>query len=69
MARHRSPIKDPGAMIAVEPAPRATGVDERDVPSAAIEILPERWWLVGHMAGVGCARCAPDIFLRRAAHG
>src|SRR6266568_874337 len=25
----------PGAMIAVEPAPRATGVDERDVPSAA----------------------------------
>src|SRR5438477_8357755 len=30
----------PGAMIAVEPAPRATGVDERDVPSAAIEILP-----------------------------
>src|SRR5205085_7602901 len=30
----------PGAMIAVEPAPRATGVDDRDVPSAAIEILP-----------------------------
>ena len=31
----------PGAMIAVEPAPRATGVDERDVPSAAVEILPK----------------------------
>jgi hypothetical protein len=31
----------PGAMIAVEPAPRATGMDERDVPSAAIEIIPK----------------------------
>src|SRR6058998_1432845 len=31
----------PGAMIAVEPAPRATGVDERDVPSAAVEIMPK----------------------------
>jgi len=31
----------PGAMIAVEPAPLATAADERDVPSAAIEILPK----------------------------
>src|SRR2546423_11317506 len=31
----------PGAMIAVEPIPRATGVDERDVPAAAIEIIPK----------------------------
>jgi hypothetical protein len=29
-----------GAQIAVESAPRATGVDERDVPCAAIEIVP-----------------------------
>src|SRR6266704_6933600 len=29
----------PGATIAVEPVMRATAVDERDVPSAAIEIL------------------------------
>ena len=28
-------------MIAVQPAPRATGVNERDVTSAAIEILPK----------------------------
>src|SRR4029077_7310481 len=31
----------PGAMIAVEPATRATASEERDVPSAAIEILPK----------------------------
>src|SRR5947199_3272093 len=31
----------PGAMIAVEPVTRATASDERDVPSAAIEILPK----------------------------
>src|SRR4029077_18175813 len=31
----------PGAMIAVEPAAGATAADERDVPSAAIEILPK----------------------------
>src|SRR5215831_1896996 len=31
----------PGAMIAVEPVARATAPDERDVPSAAIEILPK----------------------------
>ena len=52
-------------MIAVEPAPRATGVDERDVPSAAIEILPKDGWFVRHVAGFGCAGRAPDIFLRR----
>ena len=58
----------PGAMIAVEPAPRATGVDERDVPSAAIEILPKDGgslgtWLVSDALG------APDIFPPAAAHG
>src|ERR1700730_16823763 len=31
----------PGAMIAVEPVPRTTAQDERDVPAAAIEILPK----------------------------
>jgi hypothetical protein len=31
----------PGAMIAVEPVPRATGPDERDVSAAAVEILPK----------------------------
>jgi hypothetical protein len=51
----------PGAMIAVEPAPRATGVDERDVPSAAVEILPEDGgslgtWLVSDALG------APQTF-------
>jgi hypothetical protein len=51
----------PGAMIAVEPAPRATGVDERDVMSAAIEILPKDGgslgtWLVSDALG------APQTF-------
>src|SRR5882762_1777328 len=31
----------PGAMIAVEPIPRTTAQDERDVPAAAIEIQPK----------------------------
>src|SRR5262249_50728782 len=31
----------PGAMIAVEPVPRTTAADERDVPAAAVEILPK----------------------------
>ena len=30
----------PGAQVVVEPAPRATGVNERDVVTAAIEIIP-----------------------------
>jgi hypothetical protein len=51
----------PGAMIAVEPAPRATGVDERDVASAAVEILPKDGgslgtWLVSDALG------APQTF-------
>ncbi len=51
----------PGAMIAVEPAPRATGVDERDVTSAAIEILSKEGgslgtWLVSDALG------APQTF-------
>ena len=37
----------PGAMIAVEPAARATAPDERDVPSAAIEILPKEGGSLG----------------------
>jgi hypothetical protein len=46
----------PGAMIAVQPAPRATGVNERDVTSAAIEILPKDGgslgtWLVSDALG------------------
>lgn len=51
----------PGAMIAVESAPRATGVDERDVTSAAVEILPKDGgslgtWLVSDALG------APQTF-------
>jgi len=53
------PVADqgPGAMIAVEPAPPATGVDERDVTSAAIEIIPKQTgnslgtWLVSDALG------------------
>ncbi len=47
----------PGAMIAVAPAPRATGMDERDVPTAAIEIIPKDsgaslgTWLVSDALG------------------
>lgn len=54
--------KGPGAMIAVEPIPRTTGMDERDVPSAAIEILPKDsggslgTWLVSDALG------APQTF-------
>ena len=51
----------PGAMIAVEPAPPATAADERDVPSAAVEILPKDGgslgtWLVSDALG------APQTF-------
>ncbi|HEY6112115.1 MAG TPA: cytochrome c biogenesis protein ResB [Chthoniobacterales bacterium] len=51
----------PGAMIAVQPALRATAADERDVPSAAIEILPRDGsslgtWLVSDALG------APQTF-------
>jgi hypothetical protein len=57
----------PGAQIVVESAPRATGVEERDVPCAAIEIVPIDFatgatgtslgtWLVSE--GLG----APQIF-------
>jgi ResB-like family len=46
----------PGAMIAVEPIPPATAQDERDVPAAAIEILPKDGgslgtWLVSDALG------------------
>jgi hypothetical protein len=53
----------PGAMIAVEAVPRATGVNERDVTSAAIEIVSKQsgaslgTWLVSDALG------APQTFL------
>src|SRR5215471_9154135 len=52
----------PGAMIAVEPIRRATAQDERDVPSAAVEIIPKDGggslgtWLVSDALG------APQTF-------
>ena len=52
----------PGAMIAVEPIPRTTAQDERDVPSAAVEIIPKDGggslgtWLVSDALG------APQTF-------
>ena len=52
----------PGAMIAVEPIPRATAEDQRDVPSAAVEIIPKGGgaslgtWLVSDALG------APQTF-------
>jgi hypothetical protein len=53
--------RGPGAMIAVEPVPRATAQDERDVPTAAIEIVPTDGgslgtWLVSDALG------APQTF-------
>jgi hypothetical protein len=51
-----------GAQIAVQSAPRATGVDEHDVTSAAIEIIPKHsgtslgTWLVSDSLG------APETF-------
>ncbi len=65
----------PGAMIAVQPAPRATGVDERDVTSAVIEILPKDGgslgtWLVSDALGApqtfSCGRRTWMIALRPA---
>ena len=46
----------PGAMIAVDPIPRTTAQDERDVPAAAIEIQPKDGgslgtWLVSDALG------------------
>ena len=51
----------PGAMLAVEPVPNTTAQDERDVPAAAIEILPKSGgslgtWLVSDALG------APQTF-------
>jgi len=52
----------PGAQIAVEPAPRATAINEQDVVSAAIEIVPKDGspslgtWLVSDALG------APQTF-------
>ena len=53
--------KGPGAMIGVESVPRATGVDERDVVSAAVEVVPNGGkslgtWLVSDALG------APQTF-------
>ena len=52
----------PGALIAVEPAPPATGIDERDVTSVAIEIVPRQ---LGNPLGtwlVSAALGAPQTF-------
>jgi ResB-like family len=52
----------PGAMIAVQSVPRSTGLDERDVPTAAVEIVPKDsgsslgTWLVSDALG------APQTF-------
>ena len=51
----------PGARVVVEPAPRATGVNDRDVVTAAIEIIPAQsaslgTWLVSDALG------APQTF-------
>ena len=65
----------PGAMIAVEPVPRATAQDERDVPAAAIEILPKDGgslgtWLVsdglGAPQGFSCGGRTWKIAMRTA---
>jgi len=58
----RPPIanKGPGAQVAVEPLPRATGMNDRDVVSAAVEILAAEGslgtWLVSDALG------APQTF-------
>ena len=66
----------PGAMIAVEPVSRATGMDERDVPTAAIEIVAKDTgrslgtWLVsdalGAPQGFSCGSRSWMIALRTA---
>ena len=66
----------PGAMIAVEPIPRTTAQDERDVPAAAIEILPKDsgrslgTWLVtdalGAPQGFSCGGRTWKIAMRTA---
>jgi hypothetical protein len=65
----------PGAMITVQPLPRTTAQDERDVPAAAIEILPRSGgslgtWLVSDSLGApqtfSCAGRTWRIALRTA---
>jgi hypothetical protein len=71
----------PGAQIAVEAVPRATGVDDRDIVSAAIEIVPIEFaseraepplgtWLVSDALGApqtfSCAGRTWQIGLRQA---
>ena len=68
--------RGPGAMIAVEPIPRTTAQDERDVPAAAIEILPKDsggslgTWLVtdalGAPQGFSCGGRTWKIAMRTA---
>jgi hypothetical protein len=77
------PIADqgPGAQIAVEAAPRATGVDDRDIISVAVEIVPIEFasgrttpplgtWLVSDALGApqtfSCAGRTWQIALRPA---
>jgi hypothetical protein len=71
----------PGAQIAVEAAPRATGIDDRDIMSLAIEIVPVEFtsgrtapplgtWLVSDALGApqtfSCAGRSWQIALRSA---
>jgi ResB-like family len=70
--------RGPGAMIEVEPIPRTTAQDERDVPAAAIEILPKDGspslgtWLVSDALGApqtfSCAGRTWQIAMRTARH-
>ena len=60
---NRQPIatQGPGAQIVVEPVPRATGVNDRDLVTAAVEIIPAKGtslgtWLVSDALG------APQTF-------
>ena len=71
----RSQIRDQARKSWWKSVPRATGVDDRDVVSAAIEIVPIEFAsgaisaAARHLAGFGCARCAANIFVRRTAPG
>src|SRR5947207_12747782 len=67
----------PGAMIAVEPVARTTAQDERDVPAAAIEILPKDGgslgtWLVSDALGatqtLSCAGKTWSLRMRTAGY-
>ena len=68
-----APIADhgPGAQVMVESLPPVTGTDEQNTVTAAVEIVPVDLatgavlTIVRHLAGLGCAGSAADLFLRR----